>query len=556
MFPSQEFATIPNVPVFKEHETTARDGRTLTFGFEELQAVCNRCNRRIQETGDYAAIVIGHTPEPEAIAQGAHQPELVGYAGPFRMGTIGEGDRKLWAILCDFHVFRDRLAEVRRHPRRSPELWLEDSYDEMFLDPIALLGAEAPRLDLGLLTGAQGGDGAAEAGQSRFMYAASLQGRTVEKYAMAAVASAGNVFTPSTSTIKRPRQYEADNQATTTPSREKTMLDPADVKAIMEAFMQSDVGQWIQQKMAEESGPNTTVPNEQEPPTDGNTATPLAGQETPEEEALEAKAAGVAPPEAQPVQEPPADVATAAPAPAAADDEQKKNYAAACEAMDKHSDEDVEKYLHKRWSVSTHPRRRKYAAELAEGSANGNEGDGKKPPEGSAGGAAGNDASTVTAPATSEIKPEEKVETEHYSREHYARELGHLRQEIAVERSKRVSAERYQRLGALSMQYAMELPEEMARCAPDKMTDEAFADHCNKVIREHYQRIPLGVMPIPDDPAAYQAEPSTSAGKTEKYRRDTVLKAQSYCERRKAAGGDVDFGEVLDAIESGRALPD
>ena len=86
--------------------------------------------------------MIGHTPDPQGGE--APQPELVGYAGPFRLGTIGEGERKCWAILADFHVFRNDLAKVRKHPRRSPELCLEDSYEEMFLDPIAC-SARRPR---------------------------------------------------------------------------------------------------------------------------------------------------------------------------------------------------------------------------------------------------------------------------------------------------------------------------------------------------------------------------------------------------------------------------
>ncbi len=158
-FPADQYVTLPNVPVFREHQTKAVDGRTLKFGMQELQAVANRCNRRIAETGDYAAVVIGHTPDP---ADGeAPQPELVGYAGPFRLGTIGEGERKCWAILADFHTQRGDLAKVRKQRRRSPELCLEDGYEEMFLDPIALLGAECPRLDLRLMTGAPGSDGAA-----------------------------------------------------------------------------------------------------------------------------------------------------------------------------------------------------------------------------------------------------------------------------------------------------------------------------------------------------------------------------------------------------------
>ena len=122
-FPDGEFFSIENCPIFAEHttESSAEPGRVLKFGPAELQAVCNRCNRRIVETGDYAAIVVGHTPSDEEKQKGAPDPELIGLAGPFRMGSIGTGDKKRACILADFHVFREDLPKLRKHPRRSPE---------------------------------------------------------------------------------------------------------------------------------------------------------------------------------------------------------------------------------------------------------------------------------------------------------------------------------------------------------------------------------------------------------------------------------------------------
>ena len=59
-FPAEQFVTLPNVPVFREHKTRAVDGRMLEFGMQQLQMVANRCNRRIAETGDYAAYRAGN----------------------------------------------------------------------------------------------------------------------------------------------------------------------------------------------------------------------------------------------------------------------------------------------------------------------------------------------------------------------------------------------------------------------------------------------------------------------------------------------------------------
>src|SRR5574340_1365156 len=124
-FPEDQFLTLLNVPVFAEHETLAKDGRALRFTRRELMAVAERCNRRIRETGDYAAISLGHTSEDEAAAA----PPVIGYAGPFRVGVLGQpGAKARYAILADFHVFKDQAAKLREFPRRSPELWVEDRY--------------------------------------------------------------------------------------------------------------------------------------------------------------------------------------------------------------------------------------------------------------------------------------------------------------------------------------------------------------------------------------------------------------------------------------------
>ena len=125
-FPEDEFVAIDNVPVFTEHEVTVGEGRKIRFGPQELQAVADRCNQRIKETGDFATLTIGHTPSPDNRAKGAEDPEVVGFAGPFRMGRLGKKGR--YAILADFKVFRRDAEKVRKHPRRSPELWLEEKF--------------------------------------------------------------------------------------------------------------------------------------------------------------------------------------------------------------------------------------------------------------------------------------------------------------------------------------------------------------------------------------------------------------------------------------------
>lgn len=233
-FPASEFVNFSR-PVFAEHTTKDREGNPVVYDRYALQAMCDTMNQRIRETGDYSAISIGHTPDMEQMAQGMKMPPLVGFAGPFKVAPLGQTGR--YAIYADCHVRRDKLDVVKDHPRVSPEVWLTADIRKRFLDPIALLGAEAPRLDLGIL------------------YCRTAGGELVEKYtATAAMPSAGNSFLPS-------EDYAADPGSTPTPNQgSKVMLDPQDIQQIVAALEQTDWAQWCKAKMASEAGPAPSVP--------------------------------------------------------------------------------------------------------------------------------------------------------------------------------------------------------------------------------------------------------------------------------------------------------
>ncbi|MGO9108534.1 MAG: hypothetical protein ACLP9L_04810 [Thermoguttaceae bacterium] len=555
-FPAEQYVTLPNVPVFREHQTRAVDGRQLQFGMQQLQAVSNRCNRRIAETGDYAGIVIGHTPDPED--PNGQQPELVGYAGPFRMGTIGEGDRKCWAILADFHIMRQDLAKVRKHPRRSPELCLEDTYEEMFLDPIALLGAEAPRLDLGLVTGAQGGDGASQPtpdGMARKLYSFVRDGRRVEKYAMGACAmpSAGNVFTPSSNLSlsktpsKKPQQYAANPQPETT-----SMLTPEDISAVVEAFLATDAGQFLVTEMKAKQGANAIVPAGQEPPAD-EIQPPADEIENPIAAAAETAPAGPkAPPETNPTPPspeiaPPAEGGAPAakkpeelPAAHAEPDgdegEKAKKYAAACSSADGMSDGEMEKYLSQRWKHS--PKWKKYgAAESAsiEG--------GEKTPEGDVVQASGDPQGSGAAPPAKELKP-----TQLYSR--LESKVQELQGQLTQEQIARKRVERYSRLQGLSAEFIMDPEDEMT--LTEDMSDEQFERHVEKTVREHYQRNPVGLpWASPPDAATTHRDPSHPGHKPKETTQKDVDCAVEKYQRKRAAGESCDFAAILEEVKAG-----
>lgn len=260
-FSPDEFVVLRSVPVFAEHETTAKDGRQLRFGRDELQAIVDRCNRRIQETGDYAAVTIGHTPDPQEARKGAPQPEMVGYAGPFRLSTIGPPGKERYAIEADFAIYREDYPKIKKHPRRSPEVWLEDSYEEMFLDPIALLGAEAPRLDMGLLYSASRGD------------------KVIEKYTAVAPGPA-NTFIPGTDSADETRRYES-NADTSEPGANAmdNQISPDLIRQIVEAL---DALPWVQfakAQMAENQNTGTeegAIEGTEAPPAEPPAAPPSA----------------------------------------------------------------------------------------------------------------------------------------------------------------------------------------------------------------------------------------------------------------------------------------
>lgn len=265
VFGEDEFVRVANVPVFVAHETTTRKGRRLNFGPRELAAIAANCNRRIERTGDYTAVVIGHTADPATAGPAAPPQELIGFAGPYRLGRLpGDGTP---AILCDYHIFREDFARLKKFPRRSPELWVKDSYEEMFFDPICCLGAEAPRLDMGLVYSAR----------------RSPEGDEIEVYT-AAAPSAFSSFIPETVTAKTQaagvradqsprsaaqplRGLASSRQITRTdPSNEvrnRMALSDDDVRQIVEAISQTDWAKWAQAQMqaegAEEQADDTAA---------------------------------------------------------------------------------------------------------------------------------------------------------------------------------------------------------------------------------------------------------------------------------------------------------
>lgn len=257
---SDEYAVFENVPVFVEHQRALKDGRTLQFGKKELQCVIDRSNQRITETGDFAPIVIGHTSnEPTAI-----KPPKIGWAGPFKLGWLTSAKDK-YAILCDFRIEKDKVGLLKEYPRRSAEIWAEERYEDMYLDPISLLGAETPWSDMGVLYSKEGG------GAQKVYYSITPQ---------APSAYSGLPEPVKVGKTSKKEKYSMDNTEGLT-SDQQTIAQTI-VNAILESPEFKFLRQQMEEANAKEDGMATDAPQKVEPIPD---AQPLETEETAEGDA-------------------------------------------------------------------------------------------------------------------------------------------------------------------------------------------------------------------------------------------------------------------------------
>lgn len=206
-----QFVVYDAVPLFDEH--TGEDG--VVYDQRVLRCIAANCNRRIETTGDWCPLVLGHTSGPD---EPRREPKVIGFAGPFYVDRFRNNEgRTVWAIYCTCWVFPQDVEDFRRNPRRSVEVWPEERPEQRYFDPIALLGAETPRRDLGLIyrkprtvtvrrTAALLPQGVrANAGALMYSRHASAAPLRYE----AAMPGAGNAFLPSTTGArKRPDKYQ------------------------------------------------------------------------------------------------------------------------------------------------------------------------------------------------------------------------------------------------------------------------------------------------------------------------------------------------------------
>ena len=160
-FPAELFQSFSPRCLFVEHTVTGSpDGRfpELHYGRDELQKMVDWANYRIRNSDTFSVLADGHTPTQSELVQGRPMPEVLGYAGPFYLGQLGDVNPR-WAIYAEEWVHRADLPQYEKRQRRSPEVWVGEPIERRTMDPVAALGAETPRLDCGMNSYSRAGDG-------------------------------------------------------------------------------------------------------------------------------------------------------------------------------------------------------------------------------------------------------------------------------------------------------------------------------------------------------------------------------------------------------------
>jgi len=227
-FPADKYEVSHGVAILDEHERP--EGY---LGRDKLQAIANRLNDRIDDSGDYTPIIVRHTPDDDS----QPQPPIVGYAGPFEVKKFGNKNPR-WAIFArNWFIERDEKQTASKHPRRSVELAINrDTKQPSHINSIALLGAEAPRRMLGLKL-------------------SDKEGFEVERYAM----PMGDEKPGKQAKDQQPGQ---SNQQQQSPFSVLTG-DDALIAKILAALEQTDVFVWVRQQQAMQATKDSQNPDDE-----------------------------------------------------------------------------------------------------------------------------------------------------------------------------------------------------------------------------------------------------------------------------------------------------
>lgn len=484
LFPKAKFRRVRNRPVFVEHtkvrvkrDPVTGEEREITERYDRnaLAAIVDRCNERILDTKDFSPITEGHTPDSDDVARGARMPEVLGYAGPYRLGKIGNKNPR-WAIFCDEFHHHEAVPRIDRLQRRSPEVWLEERMQDRFFDPIAALGAETPRLDTGL----------GRFGRRR-------DGLLIEKYSAAAVAPSGhNAFIPTDGGERKRQDYAGEPGAT---NGATNMLDPNDIREIVDAIEQLDWVQGVKQLLAEQGAGE---------PTGADTGMPGADAGPPAEPAA---------PDAAPPPPPAPEAAAPAPAP----EPPKQPYECDDEDRDMMSRYAAGEVSDDEMMDHMQSRKESYSATLGEGSST------QDPPI-----TPGDSASVGDRAPYSRSEHDTKVRYARLERDHKA-----LQGRVKTLEAERRDQYRRAKLAEKQAEgFCFDLDAEMREVAD--FNDQQFDRHLARV--ERYERNGLDVPRL--------HTPSLEARETEKYQRQRAEGIQKLASERRAAGKECSWDEA------------
>jgi uncharacterized small protein (DUF1192 family) len=262
-WPKEKYRMVPPVAVFDEHVARNGDGSTTHYEHKGLSAIVRNMNDRIRKTGNYAALTDGHTTDDPA----DQQPEVLGYSGPFYLGQVGNEGAPRWAVFSVEWHRKSAAPILDTHRTRSPEVWLTPRLEDRVMDPIAALGAERPRRDLGMarysLSGSQhevAVERYAARGITR-LSATRVQGQRsgikVERYAAAAMPGGANTFVPD-------EKYSADEPETE--GRDSMALSDEDARKIAQyaadILEETPWVQFVKSMMAGDKGPDDVADTE------------------------------------------------------------------------------------------------------------------------------------------------------------------------------------------------------------------------------------------------------------------------------------------------------
>ncbi len=143
------YVCLPGVAILDVHCRNAVDesGNSIeSYCGEEQLAVLAKNSQARADRGDYGLVRVGHIDVKLPNHRERDQPEIIGYIPRYYMGSKDDGA----VILADIYIEKDHTDDIRKFPRRSPEIFGKTNPDG-FIDALALLN-RPPERDLGLVT--------------------------------------------------------------------------------------------------------------------------------------------------------------------------------------------------------------------------------------------------------------------------------------------------------------------------------------------------------------------------------------------------------------------